>query len=300
MALISLVSAKSPGVTTAAAALALAGRRPVLLAELDLSGGSLRHGLLREVRRGGQKLDGTTGVHRLPQADWERAEGQEFTPAVSAHLWPLDNSDYRFALPGVTDPRQAASLAQTWPALGSVLQLIDQRLGWDVLVDAGRLVLHAGRPHPVLSPLPVLRAADLVLVTVRATEESLVLARPVVEALTDDLTGHGRGSRGLGLLLLGTSTWRRQEVERELGAPVLGTLPWDERTAACLTHGTGTPRGFARSALMRGAREAMGPLREYADRHRLRQQMSAARAATPAMDRMLQQLAARGGGGSHG
>ncbi|MFE5841973.1 hypothetical protein ACFQ7N_10040 [Streptomyces niveus] len=294
MALIALVSAKSSGVTATTAALALASRRPVLLAELDLSGGSLRHGLLRDVRRGEQELDGSTGVHRLPQADWERAEGQEFTPAVSAHLWPLDGSDYRFALPGVTDPRQAASLTQTWPALGNVLHLIDQRLGWDVLVDAGRLVLHAGQPHPVLSPLPVLRTADLVLVTVRATEESLVLARPVVEALS------GHGTRGLGLLLLGPGAFRRQDVERELEAPVLGTLPWDERTAAYLTGRAGMPRGFSRSALMRGARAAMGPLREYADRRRLHQQMSAAHtAATPAMNRMLHQLAQRQGG-SHG
>ncbi|MFD9824425.1 hypothetical protein [Streptomyces violascens] len=64
MALIALVSAKSCGVTTSAAAMALASRRDVLLAELDLSGGSLRHGLLSDVLRHGRPLDGHIGLHK--------------------------------------------------------------------------------------------------------------------------------------------------------------------------------------------------------------------------------------------
>ncbi|MGI5346599.1 hypothetical protein ACQEU8_00020 [Streptomyces sp. CA-250714] len=50
--LTALVSAKSDGVTTSATAMALASSRPVLLAELDLSGGTLRHGLLRHAPSG--------------------------------------------------------------------------------------------------------------------------------------------------------------------------------------------------------------------------------------------------------
>ncbi|KMS74246.1 hypothetical protein ACM01_15145 [Streptomyces viridochromogenes] len=296
MALIALVSAKSDGVTTAATALALASRRPVLLAELDMAGGSLRHGLLRDVPRGEhhERLDGNTGLHRLPQADWERASvEQDFTPQVAQHLWPMDDSDYRVALPGLIDPRQAASLTSTWPTLLNVLQLTDQQLGWDVLVDGGRLVLEGGRLHPVLTPAPVLREADLVLLVVRMTEESQALAYPMVRALQDDLAAQGAGARALGLLVLGEG-YRPADVARGLEAPVLATLPWDETAAAYLRTGGRMPRGVTRSRLMRAARDTMGPLREHADRRRLHLQMRSVQAASPAVERIVQQLAQRG------
>ncbi|MET9913867.1 hypothetical protein ABZZ74_45270 [Streptomyces sp. NPDC006476] len=296
MALIALVSAKSDGVTTSAAALALASRRPVLLAELDMAGGTLRHGLLRDVPRGEhhERLDGTIGLHRLPQADWERASAeQDFTPQVAQHLWPLDDSDYRVALPGLIDPRQAASLTSTWPTLLNVLQLTDQQLHWDVLVDGGRMVLEGGRLHPVLSPAPVLREADLVLLVVRMTEESQALAYPMVRALQDDLATHGSGARALGLLVLGDG-YRPADVARGLDAPVLAALPWDETAAAYLRTGGRMPRGVTRSRLMRAARETMAPLREHADRRRLHLQMRQVRAATPAVERIVQHLAQRG------
>ncbi|MCW8101677.1 hypothetical protein [Streptomyces tauricus] len=296
MALIALVSAKSDGATTSAAALALASRRPVLLAELDMAGGTLRHGLLRDVTRGEhrERLDGSVGLHRLPQADWERVSvEQDFTPQVAQHLWPLDDSDYRTALPGLIDPRQAASLASTWPTLLNVLQLTDQQLGWDVLVDGGRMVLDGGRLHPVLSPAPVLRAADLVLLVVRMTEESQALAYPMVRALQDDLAAQGAGARALGLLVLGEG-YRPADVARGLEAPVMATLPWEEPAAVYLRTGGRMPRGVTRSQLMRSARDIMGPLREHADRRRLHLQMRSVQAANPAVERIVQQLAQRG------
>ncbi|MEV2234978.1 hypothetical protein AB0H69_41335 [Streptomyces phaeochromogenes] len=290
------MSAKSDGATTAAAALALASRRPVLLAELDMAGGTLRHGLLRDVTRGAQRerLDGNIGLHRLPQADWERASvEQDFTPQVAQHLWPMDDSDYRTALPGLTDPRQAASLTSTWPTLLNVLQLTDQQLGWDVLVDGGRIVLNGGRLHPVLSPAPVVREADLVLLVVRMAEESQALAYPMVRALQDDLAAQGAGARALGLLVLGEG-YRPDDVARGLEAPVLATLPWDESTAAYLRTGGRMPRGVTRSRLMRAARDTMGPLREHADRRRLHLQMRQVQAANPAVQRIVHQLGQRG------
>ncbi|HET6857473.1 MAG TPA: hypothetical protein VFH94_10305 [Streptomyces sp.] len=296
MALIALVSAKSDGVTTAAAALALASRRPVLLAELDMAGGTLRHGLLRDVPRGEQRkrLDGNIGLHRLPQADWERASAeQDFTPQVAQHLWPMDDSDFRVALPGLIDPRQAASLVAIWPTLLNVLQLTDQQLGWDVLVDGGRLVLEGGRLHPVLTPAPVLREADLVLLVVRMTEESQALAYPMVWALQNDLAAQGAGARALGLLVLGEG-YRPDEVARALDAPVLAALPWDRAAAGYLRTGGRMPRGVTRSRLMRAARNTMVPLREHADRRRLHLQMRQVQAASPAVERIVQQLGQRG------
>lgn len=296
MALIALVSAKSDGVTTAATALALAGRRPVLLAELDMAGGSLRHGLLRDVTRGRQRerLDGHVGLHRLPQADWERASAeQDFTPQVAQHLWPIDDSDFRVALPGLIDPRQAASLASTWPTLLNILQLTDQQLGWDVLVDGGRMVLEGGHLHRILSPAPVLREADLVLLVVRMTEESQALAYPMVRALQDDLVAWGSGARALGLLVLGEG-YRPDDVARGLEAPVLASLPWEVSAAAYLRTGGRMPRGVTRSRLMRAARDIVGPLREHADRRRLHLQMRSVRAASPAVERIVQQFGQRG------
>ncbi|MBQ0850257.1 hypothetical protein J8N05_18875 [Streptomyces sp. BH-SS-21] len=295
MTLIVLVSAKSDGATTSAAALALASRRPVLFAELDMAGGSLRHGLLRDVTRGehGERLDGTIGLHRLPQADWERASAeQDFAPHVAQHLWPLDDSDYRTALPGLTDPRQAASLTSTWPTLLNVLQLTDQQLGWDVLVDGGRIVLDGGHLHPVLTPAPVLREADLVLLVVRTTEASQALAHPMVRALQDDLAAQGTSARALGLLVLGEG-YRPGDVTRGLEAPVLAALPWDEAAAAWLRTGGRIPRGVTRSRLMRAARDAMEPLREYADRRRLHLQMRQVQAANPAVQQIVHQLGQR-------
>ncbi|MEU9286432.1 hypothetical protein AB0D57_17350 [Streptomyces sp. NPDC048275] len=290
------MSAKSDGATTAAAALALASRRPVLLAELDMAGGTLRHGLLRDVARGEhrERLDGNIGLHRLPQADWERASAdQDFTPQVAQHLWPMDDSDYRTALPGLIDPRQAASLTSTWPTLLNVLQLTDQQLGWDVLVDGGRIVLDGGHLHPVLTPAPVLREADLVLLVVRMTEESQALAYPMVRALQNDLAAQGAGARALGLLVLGEG-YRPDDVARGLEAPVLATLPWDESAAAYLRTGGRMPRGVTRSRLMRAARDTMVPLREHADRRRLHLQMRQVQAANPAVQRIVHQLGQRG------
>ncbi|MGW4984093.1 hypothetical protein [Streptomyces mirabilis] len=287
--MIALVSAKSDGVTTSACAMALSSSRPVLFAELDMAGGSLRHRLLRDVRRGQEALSGNIGLHKLPQADWQRSSPeQDMTPQVSQHLWPMDDSDYRVALPGLTDPRQAASMASVWPTLVNVLQMTDQQLKWDVIVDGGRMVLDGGRLHPVLTPAPVLHQADVVLLAVRTTEEAQALAYPMVRALQAELEAHASGSRALGLLLLGDE-YQPAEVSRLLEAPVLAQLPWDEPAAAYLGRGGPMPRGVSRSRLMRAARDVMGPLRQHADRRQLHRQMRT-QAASPAVARIMQQL----------
>ena len=296
MALIALVSAASEGATTSAMAMALASPRPVLLAEFDLSGGKLRHRLLREVQRGGRRLDGGIGLHKLAEAYWGSPNGAESVAAQMAqHLWPLDDTDYRSVLPGLTDPRQAASLREMWPSLINVLQLTDQSLGWDVIVDGGRLVLEAGRPHPVLSPAPVLHEADIVLLVVRlADAASVQLASSMIEALQDELARHGTGARALGLLAIGNGERREfslEQVTREFQAPVLGVLRWDERTAAYLREGGPAPRGLSRTALLRSARDVISPLRDYAQKRRFQLQLKTTRPSSPAVMQQVRQLA---------
>ncbi|MDQ8707515.1 hypothetical protein RCO28_34355 [Streptomyces sp. LHD-70] len=291
MAMIALVSAGgSDGVTTSATALALQSSRPVLLAELDMSGGRLRHRLLADIERApGERLTREIGLHKLPQANWERAgEESDFTPYVSQHLWPMDDSDYRVVLPGLTDPRQAASLTSVWPTLLNVLRLTDQNLKWDVLVDGGRMVVEAGGLHPVLTPAPVLHQADLVLLVVRDTPESQAFAYSMAKVLQAELEKHGSGTRGLGVLLLG-DRFHRDEVGHYLEIPVLGQLPWDEAGASYVMRGGKMPRGVSRSRLMRSAHDLMGPLREHADRRQLHRQMRT-QATSPAAARLMQQL----------
>ncbi|MFJ5035638.1 hypothetical protein ACIQB5_48345 [Streptomyces sp. NPDC088560] len=289
MAMIALVSAKGDGVTTSACAMALQSTRPMLLAELDMAGGSLRHRLLKDIRRGQEPLTGHIGLHRLPQAELQRTSpDQDLTPQVSHHLWPMDDSQFRVALPGLTDPRQAASLTTLWPTLVNVLQLTDQELKWDVIVDGGRMVLEGGRLHPVLTPSAVLHQADLVLLVVRTTEEAQSLAYPMVRALQAELEAHSSGSRSLALLLVGDE-YHSAEVERGLEVPVLGQLPWDEAAASYLRSGGRMPRGVSRSRLMRAAKDIMVPLRQHADRRQLHRQMRV-HAASPAVARIMQQI----------
>ncbi|MFI5634686.1 MinD/ParA family protein [Streptomyces sp. NPDC051664] len=294
MALIALVSAASDGVTTSAAAMALASPRPVLLAEFDLAGGKLRNRLLRGVQRSGRPLDGHIGLHKLAEAYWGNSGTSSFTPQVAQHLWPLDDTDYRFVLPGLTDPRQAASLREVWPSLVNVLQLTDHELGWDVIVDGGRVVLEGGRPHPVLSPVAVLHEADIVLLVVRmADEASVLLASSMIEALQDELSRHGTGARALGLLAIGNGERHEfsvDQVARELQAPVLATLRWDPRAAAYIQGGGPAPRGLSRSVLLRSARDVIGPLHEYAQRRRIQLQLRAAQAANPGVMQQVRQL----------
>ncbi|MEU5825616.1 hypothetical protein [Streptomyces sp. NPDC047803] len=298
MAMIALVSAASDGVTTAATALALSSRQSVLLAEFDMSGSKLRHRLLRDIRLGGQILNGNIGLHKLAEAYWSSAAAgvQDLAPQVDSHLWPMDDSGRRLVLPGLTDPRQAASLTEVWPSLIEVLQMTDHTHQWDVIVDGGRLVWENGRLHPVLTPSPVLHQADVVLLVVRlADPASVYLASAAIEGLQDELGQHGNGARALGLLTLSSGSRREfspREVEAKFEAEIMGSLAWDERAAAYLSAGGVPPRNLARSSLLRSARDVVGPLRAYAQRRRTNLDMRA-RSMSPAVLTQVRQLGMR-------
>lgn len=119
MSLVAVVSAHSCGSTVTSLALALAGDRPTLLAECGATVGSVRTGY-----RVGE-WGGEVGLWHLAQAD---RQGQ-LPEAFEAHLRRLDRDGNRLWLPGLTDPLQAAALAQTWEPLGTLLQAMDQHAG---------------------------------------------------------------------------------------------------------------------------------------------------------------------------
>lgn len=263
MALITLASAKSSGVTTSALALSLASPRPTLLAECDPSGGTIRAGFLTA------GVNPHIGLHQLASA--ERQGPERLAEAFAEQVQVLDEQGHRRLLPGLTDPLQAASMSASWPAVGRMLRLMDTQAGYDVVVDAGRLAVDAGQLHPVLSPAALLHQADVVLLVVRGWLDSLAAAAPVVPLLRAELAARGSGADALGVLLIEDGPERAHRVSQALGLPVLAALPWDPAAARHLCHGAPASRGFGRSALMRAARTGCGSVEAFAAHRQVRQ-----------------------------
>lgn len=286
MALVSLVSARSCGVTTSALALALAHPRPSLLAECDPAGGSIRFGLLQG------RIPAEVGLAELAVSDRQDQLAVEFEHNLIAMDPP---AGHRQLLPGFTDPRQAAAMAATWDSLAKLLMVMDQQAGYDVVVDAGRLVLEAGQLHPHLSPAPVLHASDMVLLVVPSTYAGGELARPVVSVLREELAARGRGAEALGLLLVDSGSYKSHQISAYLQAPVQGALPWDPAVAGYLSSGGRMPRGFAGSLLMRSARSTADRVEELTQRRRVQMQWGTARPPSATVAGVVQRLAqARG------
>ena len=100
----------SPGVTTAAIALAFTWPGPVILAECDPSGSDVIPGMFGGLLQARAALRAVAvEADRGPDA---------VAAAVADQLVSLADADIaRFLLPGITDPRQAAELAPAWPVL---------------------------------------------------------------------------------------------------------------------------------------------------------------------------------------
>ncbi|MFE8978522.1 MinD/ParA family protein [Streptomyces cyaneofuscatus] len=286
MPVTALVSAKSCGVTTAALALTLASKRPSLLAECDPAGGTIRAGFLQgEVGAG-------YGLYHLATA--ERTGPDALVHAFASHLWSMDQAGHRKLLPGLTDPGQAAALTRTWPALSDVMHVLADDAGYDVFIDAGRLALESGHLHPTLTPAPLLHQADLVLLVVRGTEQSLTLARHLIDPLRTELTERGNGPEALGLLLIEDGPYRAHQVAEALKVPVLAALPADPATADYFTTGGRPPRGYGRSPLLRHARTATEQFEAAVSRRQIQLQYPP-RAANPQLAGVLQRLTERSG-----
>jgi hypothetical protein len=240
--LYALVSAGgSPGVTTAAIALALAWPSRVIVAECDPSGGDALAGLLTGSVCAGHGL--------MEHAIEAGRDGLAATRALDAQSIPLDADRTRTLLPGLTDPRQAAGLASAWPAVTATLTAQDA----DVIADCGRLDAGSGQPLAVLS------AARIIAIVLRPTLRQVWSARPRVDMLADLADS---GSK-LALLITGPGTHSAREVSRALGVPVAAVLPADARSATLLSDGVGGWQDLRRGSLLRAARMAGSALRGY-------------------------------------
>jgi hypothetical protein len=230
----------SPGVTTAALALALAWPPGVVVvAECDPSGGDVLAGLLAGHVPASQGLM----AHAIEAGRDPRAAAA----SLASQLIPLDEARTRLVLPGLTDPRQAAGLAQAWPAVAAGLTA----QSCDVLADCGRLDAGSGQPTAVLL------AAHAVVLVLRPSLRQVWAARPRVELLSQLLGGQQR----LALLLTGSGTHSAREVADALGLPVLASLPDDPAAAAVLSDGIGRRGQLGSTPLLRSARDAGAALR---------------------------------------
>ena len=230
--LISLVSAKgSPGVTTAALAVASCWPRTAIVADLDPQGGDVLAGLT-----GGRHHAGGGIVDVLVEARHGDLLGalRRHVTRPAAH-GPL-------VLGGFGSPGQAAGVP--WPPVAAVLADLP---GADVVADCGRLVLG----HPVVE---VLRRSRLTLLVIGSSLRAVRAGARVVPQLRAELGLPADDDEAFGLLVVGPDDpYSVEEIEQACGAEVVGTLPDDPRAARVWTDAAPPRRGFARSALQRAA-----------------------------------------------
>lgn len=244
MSLIAMCSARgSPGVTTAALALTLTWPGRCVLAECDPAGGTVLAGYLQGAlgdERGIQELAvAELRGESMPQVWWGQVI--DLQPPHAQHL----------LLPGIADPVQSGALRPLWERFAEFFSTLER---FDVIADCGRL--------PVVNPpLPLLGAADSVLLVLRPTLVGMAAAIPAVRTLRDQLGGMRGGHDSLQLLLTGPGDQSPQTVARELDTPVAAVLPDDPRGAHVLSHGG---RVRLRSPLLQAAATVRRELRPEA------------------------------------
>ncbi|MFH8560330.1 hypothetical protein [Streptomyces sp. NPDC017988] len=253
MALIALAADKgSPGVTTAAVALAAVWPRRVLVAETDPAGGDL---VYRSAAAHGGPLNPNTGMLSIAAT----ARRGLVPDQLWDHVQPLSGG--LEVLVGLGVAEQAAGLAGLWPTLGRAFsQLADSpHAPADVIADCGRV----SGDTPAVELFP---QAALVLLVSRTEPESLARVRDRAAALAAKLHGGSRGAASLATPLIGvllitdpsTSAKLVHQVNGMLmaaqtGARVVGTLADDPAGADQLA---GRKRGrLDKSLLIRSARK---------------------------------------------
>ncbi|MEG3628950.1 hypothetical protein [Streptomyces poriticola] len=258
MALIALAADKgSPGVTTAAVALAAVWPRRVLLAETDPAGGDL---VYRSAAAHGGPLNPNTGMLSIAAT----ARRGLVPDQLWDHVQPLSGG--LEVLVGLGIAEQAAGLAGLWPTLGRAFSSLaeSQHAPADVIADCGRI--SGDTPATELFP-----HAALVLLISRTEPEALARVRDRAAALSAKLHGGPRGAASIAMPAIGvvliadTSTAGKLAgqvndmlVHAQTGARVVGTLADDPSGADQLA---GRRRGrLDKSLLVRSARKVTADL----------------------------------------
>jgi MinD-like ATPase involved in chromosome partitioning or flagellar assembly len=251
MTLVALVSAKgAPGVTTLAVALA-ALTPGAVVADLDSDGGDLA---LRYRREDGNPLDLDQGL--LSLAATLRRDPNDYSPSgpIDRHL-QITGGGLEVLL-GVKGPDQAIGLG---PPLWSSLARALAESGRTIFADCGRI----GPASPVL---PVLAAADAVIIVARAELEELSHLRERLRFLTATLPTQYSGQSQVGVVLVATERDRAAGPRTEqllrssrVAVPVLGTITDDPRGAERLRGLAGGRAG--RTMLVRSVRSLLPAVR---------------------------------------
>ncbi|MCU8589951.1 collagen-like protein [Streptomyces sp. A13(2022)] len=261
MALIALAADKgSPGVTTAAVALAAVWPRRVLLAETDPAGGDL---VYRSAAAHGGPLNPNTGMLSIAAT----ARRGLVPDQLWDHVQPLSGG--LEVLVGLGISEQAAGLAGLWPTLGRAFaSLADSpNAPADVIADCGRV--SGDTPAAELFP-----HAALVLLLSRTEPEAIARVRDRAAALSNKLHGGTNPSVRPGVpgvpligvvLVADTNNAAKLSgqvndmlVHAQTGARVVGTIADDPAGAEQLA---GRRRGrLEKSLLIRSARKVASDL----------------------------------------
>ncbi|UQA93752.1 hypothetical protein [Streptomyces halobius] len=262
MALIALAADKgSPGVTTAAVALAAVWPRRALLAEADPAGGDL---VYRSVAAHGGPLDPNLGLLSLAATARRGLVAEQVWDHVQPMSGGLD------VLVGLGTSEQAAGLSGLWGTLGRAFAGLGEspRGAADVIADCGRIGAE--------SPTPELLADASVVLLVSSTEpEQIARVRDRAAALSAKLHGGHHGGAHLGMPLIGVLLIAEPSgaariagqvnsmlLQAQVGAQVVGTIARDPAGAAQLAGRKGGR--LDKTLLIRSSRKVVQDLyRQY-------------------------------------
>jgi hypothetical protein len=225
MGLVALASARSPGLTTLALALAATWPEPrrAVVAELDPDGGTLA---------------GSVAANPDPGLTSLAAAGRHYLSPelVASNFQQLPNGRPVLLAPPSPDRTVADLRALSPVGLGETLATLP---GFDVLADCGRI----DSASPALG---VLQQANAAIFVVRPTVADVVGLRDRLETL--DLQSSPQLQAGIVVIDHGPHT--SEEVARAFRLPVIGTIAWDPKCAEILAEGRRPP---ASSKLLRSA-----------------------------------------------
>jgi MinD-like ATPase involved in chromosome partitioning or flagellar assembly len=240
--LIAVAAAKgSPGVTTAVTALGTVWPGDVVVADCDPAGGDLA---LRLRDPHGAPLDPERGLLSLAAAARRGLGADEMSQHTQTVSGGLD------VIVGVSNPEQVTGIGPVWPTLAGAMR---DSINADVLVDCGRIT-------PGTPVLPVLAAADAVVMCVSPTLESYAHLRERLRWLAAPLRIGELGSVPVGIVVVSDpkDTAAARDLDRllqheGLQVSVIGRIGVDPKAAEILA-GRRSGR-LANSLLVRSARE---------------------------------------------
>lgn len=219
-----LVSSKgSPGVTTAATALAAAATTigTGLVVELDPSGGSIVMLARGAVRSG--LVEAAGQLRREPS----RAAVVENTATVPP------------GVPTLVAPTSATHAAAVIGSLGGRWMGALNDCAGSVLVDAGRWDTGQATGQRVVG-------SDLVVLVCRPTLESVESARHMVDNLRE------AARQKVAVLVVGGRPYRPEDIAAHLQVPLVGSIAWDLRGVSTL-WAKGVSKMWLRTRLARSA-----------------------------------------------